>query len=77
MYRWEKFKDVKRGFSPNTRYKQLLANIIVIRPRLFKGDFLNQIKGQINYLGSNLNQIKYLGSRDISFSKADFKSNQM
>jgi hypothetical protein len=32
---------------------------------LFKGDFFNQIKGQINYLGSNSNQIKgqikYLG----------------
>jgi hypothetical protein len=25
---------------------------------LFKGDFFNQIKGQINYLGSVLNQIK-------------------
>ena len=38
------------------------------QPRLglFKGDFLNQIKGQINYFGSNLyqikGQIKYLGS---------------
>ena len=33
---------------------------------LFKHDFLNQIQGKINYLGSNLNQIngqiKYWGS---------------
>ena len=25
---------------------------------LFKGDLLNQIKGQVNYLGSNLNKSK-------------------
>ena len=39
---------------------------------LFKGDFLNQIKGQINYLSSVLpcikGQIKYLDS-DSEFSK--------
>jgi hypothetical protein len=45
---------------------------------LFKGDFLHQIKGLINYLGSNLNQtkgqIKYFGLSLISTKSKVFSN---
>ena len=57
-------------------YPLCLLDVVFNVCKMFNGDFLNQIKVQINYLGSNLNQtkgkIKYLGSSFLFYQIKGF-----